>query len=943
MLAESQQPLKFFGRRSELLSLKHLLEQEAGNEPTGLCVSGDFGIGRSALLGEFRAMARKHRHNVIDLKLSNLGGVWRNLRISVAGGSVESRALADPLTDMVGVITEASRRGPLLVTADDLCQADEASLRALRKAVEESLRWPVVVAVSVRRVSPPRAPAQLAQLVHGMEKLVLEGLSEQETADLARAVLRHRPPPGFAAWCHRLTLGNPFLLTELLRWAPGADLSARKELTSSNAPVLPAVGEAVADCLNLINPVLPEIASILAVTGENGPDALPLIAKLSGNTLEQTLVAADQLVRLGFIADDGSFSLRHRLVAQALAGGMTAMARSAIHLSTATYLHQRGAAIQRTARQLVASSVWPDDTWPTEVLLEAARSAAQAGDYDTALSLVEHIRRTTKGEHYQQAVLLACDVLFLTDWERGMELALASLRELRDDDTRIRLLNRLDEALHTSRMDPVTTARGLAALHTTLRESGLEPWVRLCRLVSQWGLTDVTSAMEQLGDIVTALSLTDAPAATSPIVRAVNAFQALCSHQAGLDGAETVQQARNALDGLQPASSTFLCAVASALIVLVQNGLHEEAAARAQGLEQGDDLLQPIALVLSEAMIALSRGRVDAARSGLERLLEALPPAETRPDVPLRFLAVGMLAELHVEQGNAEEAWRLLKVHRCAGELGPGWLYLDILLARAGLWALEGDLDGAARDLTDLLRRARTGGVRIGSSLAWRRHGVDRLWQCGLVAEAEDAAMEQLQTAEKAGLPQERGRALRARARVSGSPRAEALLREAISLLQGDEVSAFDLAHAQADWGALLLRLGEGDRAVTALVEAVGIANRCGAKPLARHATALLTAGDPHSVPHTPLRGVLTLTGRERQVLLMATHGMSNRRIAESLEITRRTVELHLSSSYQKLGITGRRDFPELLSLPGVGPMLEVRTEYTFPAHGATESSTVAA
>ncbi|MEU3342352.1 LuxR C-terminal-related transcriptional regulator [Streptomyces sp. NPDC006668] len=725
------------------------------------------------------------------------------------------------------------------------------------------------------------------------------------------------------------------MLTELLRWASGSDLSAREELTLSNAPVLPTVRDAGARCLNLVDPGLLRIATMIAVTGENGPGDLPLLANLSGTTLEQTLAAADQLVQLGFIADDGTLALRHRLMTKALAGGMTAMARSAIHLSTATYLHQRGAAIQRTARHLVASSIRPDDTWPTEVLLEAARGAARAGDHDTALSFTEHTLRTADGEQYLRAVLLACDIRFLTDWERGVDLALASLRELRNEGARLQLLNKLGCALYMTQPDPTTMTRVLATVRATLVGSGLARWDRLYRVVNQWGLTNVASTMDQLGDIVAddAIPMAGKPAAATAIVRAVGAFKAFCTHLTGVDAGEAVRQARHALDEYERTSSTHPLGVPAALTVLVQNGLHEEAAARAQGLEHGDDPLQSEYLVLlMEATIPLGQGRVDAARSGLERLLRALPPAETRPAVPLRITAVGLLAELLAEQGDGEQAWKLLKLHRCAGELGPGWLYMDILLARAGLRAAAGDLDGAARDLRDMLRRTRTAGVHTGSTLAWRRHGVARLWQSGLITEAEDAAAEQVQMAEKAGLPLELGRALRAQARVSDGPRAEGLLREAIDLLQGDDAGAFDLAHAQVDLGARLLHLGEPDRAVAALVEAVGLAHGCGAQPLVQQATALLTAGDRHAAPHTPLRGVLTLTERERQVFLMATRGTSNRRIAETLGITRRTVELHLSSAYRKLGIAGRRDFPEMLSMPGVGPMLEVGTGGTCPA-----------
>lgn len=50
--------------------------------------------------------------------------------------------------------------------------------------------------------------------------------------------------------------------------------------------------------------------------------------------------------------------------------------------------------------------------------------------------------------------------------------------------------------------------------------------------------------------------------------------------------------------------------------------------------------------------------------------------------------------------------------------------------------------------------------------------------------------------------------------------------------------------------------------------------------------------------------------------------GSTNERIATTLHITRRTVELHLSSAYRKLDITGRKDFPHLFRTAGLWPLL---------------------
>lgn len=51
-----------------------------------------------------------------------------------------------------------------------------------------------------------------------------------------------------------------------------------------------------------------------------------------------------------------------------------------------------------------------------------------------------------------------------------------------------------------------------------------------------------------------------------------------------------------------------------------------------------------------------------------------------------------------------------------------------------------------------------------------------------------------------------------------------------------------------------------------------------------------------------------TLTARELEVIELLSKGYANKEIAHFLGIALRTVEVHLSVSYQKLGANGRAD-----------------------------------
>ncbi|OSP30242.1 hypothetical protein B7767_38980, partial [Streptomyces sp. 13-12-16] len=106
------------------------------------------------------------------------------------------------------------------------------------------------------------------------------------------------------------------------------------------------------------------------------------------------------------------------------------------------------------------------------------------------------------------------------------------------------------------------------------------------------------------------------------------------------------------------------------------------------------------------------------------------------------------------------------------------------------------------------------------------------------------------------------------------------------------------------------------------LRDAVALARRCGCVALARRAREELVGagGRMREVTVSPLD---MLTGTERTVATLVASGVTNREAAESLFVTVRTVELHLTSVYRKLGITRRAELADALHVdtpPAPGP-----------------------
>jgi DNA-binding CsgD family transcriptional regulator len=106
--------------------------------------------------------------------------------------------------------------------------------------------------------------------------------------------------------------------------------------------------------------------------------------------------------------------------------------------------------------------------------------------------------------------------------------------------------------------------------------------------------------------------------------------------------------------------------------------------------------------------------------------------------------------------------------------------------------------------------------------------------------------------------------------------------------------------------------LASSGTAREALREGLDEAERCHAHALAARAREeLRTAG---ARPRRgELRGRDVLTASETRVARMAATGMTNPEIAQTLFVTRRTVETHLTSAYRKLAVATRDQLPAAL------------------------------
>jgi DNA-binding CsgD family transcriptional regulator len=192
----------------------------------------------------------------------------------------------------------------------------------------------------------------------------------------------------------------------------------------------------------------------------------------------------------------------------------------------------------------------------------------------------------------------------------------------------------------------------------------------------------------------------------------------------------------------------------------------------------------------------------------------------------------------------------------------------------------------------------------------WRSLEAQALDRLGRREEALAVAEEELALARAWGAPWTVGRALRVLGTLRRADGLD-LLEEAVQVLEGSP-ARLEHAKALAAAGSAHRLARRPTEARDPLRRALELAEACGAAGLAEHIRSELYAAGarPRSAA---LSGPESLTASERRVADRAAAGETNRDIAQALFVTPKTVEVHLSSAYRKLGIRSRRELAAAL------------------------------
>ena len=931
-------------RGEELARLRAALAIAAGGEAGAVVlIEGPAGIGKTALLHAAAGQAAEDRLEVLtargaELESSFGGGLVRQLfepvvlglapneraellsgPAGLAGrlvGAAPAQERAEPgvavLHGLYWLTANLAERRPLALVVDDIHWGDEVSLRFLLYLAHRIETVPVAL-IAAARTAEPESPAELLRELAtgtGVGLLRPAPLSEQAVAGVVAAVVGE-PSPEFVSACLKASAGNPFLLQELLRAAVADRIEPSARGAALIEELVPAsVSHAILLRLGRLPSPAREFAVAVAVLGLGAE--LAQAAELVALDLGEAADAFDVLVAAEIFADRRPLDFVHPLVRSAIYADLPPSRRSSLHSRAAVIMRRAGAAPDRLAVHLL--SLPPaGDPEVADALVEAARASAARGAADTAIAYLRRALEEPPADDRRHAVLLA---LGTTETRISDPHAVASLRAAQasapDDDALVSATLALGLTLvYAERMEDAAMAMQPAI--DELSEKG-HPGAMLLegRLL---GASALNYHGAQIGDSRIERARRFAETVERPPYTLVSVLTEWDAARGEGPADEVAARAERAIVERSPNDPTANApGDFHAYMALILCGRY--ALARrliAERIDEGRRLGNLALLTVMStfaASAALRQGDLAAAE---EHARTAVDIDALHPVPLLTPFAGAMLAGTLIELDELDEADAALQAAAPKGGTEPPTIsWARLLGIRGRLRLAQGRVDEALASSVACgaqLDRHRQPGP---ATHPWRSDAALALRALDRSQDALDMTKDELDRARVFGESCATGIALRVLGLVEGGRRGIDHLQEAVKVLESSEAR---LEHGLAlyELGAALRRANRRAEAREPLRAALDIAVHLDARRLRNRAEEELraTGARPRRLM---LSGLESLTASERRVARLAVEGRTNREIAQSLFVTARTVEGHLTVVYRKLDIHSRDALPAALA-----------------------------
>ena len=823
---------------------------------------------------------------------------------------------------LLGLLDRIGQRQPVMLVFEDLHWAD-ASTRDLIAFLARNLRDARAVLVLTYRADDLHRRHPLRPLIADLERdpdverVALTGLERAELVRLLGEISDEPPPDDVVDELLARSDGNPFYVEELV----AAGGVGRGLPTTLADVILDRVG-------GLSDPTQAMLHNA-AVLGYEVDDVL--LAQVTDQPISAVTAALREAIfDQQLVIDGGSCRFRHALVREALYDDLLPGERERLHVAAAAAIeasdrfdeHERWALL---AHHWDAAAIAPKAfAASVRAGIEAEKVYAfadAAAQFERALRLHGQVDGADDGEMSRAELLLrAANAIHASSFsQRAITLAEAALRELGDDappERRARVLERIAR---------LNWALGHGARAVEVYEQSVAilddrpPSPEKAYALSALGQSLMLRNHYRSAEVVLQRAMEVAAEVGDDGVRGLTRVRALCSLGPGLVGLGRVDAAMDAM--LEAQALSVLFGDEEDVNRLYTNLLHVEyfggryADAERTGPDGVDYSVSTgyqrhygqsiignwVAALLCAGKwddavavradprippgdpygdlrwvpLLLGRGRIDEARSLIERLLVDTVDAD---DVQFRGLALMQAAELAALDERWDDARSLI------GQTLELAAPTDDQYYTARAYALGVTIEAD--------RPAATRSTPIADRLA----AAAASWEAGLSAQLPEVrAWLAVAAAE--------------RSRVHGTDTADEWA--AVASTWDDVGQPYRAALARYRQVDALLRARSRDEAAAVAREVLRVASSLGAVPLETLVRQLAQRArlDVSATPAAPERdpvAALNLTPREVDVLTLLAQGRTNRQIGETLFISEKTASVHVTNLLRKLGVPNR-------------------------------------
>jgi ATP/maltotriose-dependent transcriptional regulator MalT len=623
------------------------------------------------------------------------------------------------------------------------------------------------------------------------------------------------------------------------------------------------------------------------------------------------------LADAGILEPGRPLTFIHPIVLSGLYSELSSAERAQGHREAARLLGEQPGSEERIAQHLLASEPAADE-WSVDRLLDAARTATRTAAPESAAHYLRRALAEPPRQDQRSSILLALGIAEaragLPDWRSHLEDAVECAT---DEAARVDAAIVLGVALSRAQR-PADAVDVLDRAEATLDPADEERRVLIDAVAAGVELVNAVPASAAAGRRRAARERAETDESPPPELLAVAAFIATVTNEPAASGAQLALRALGAGRELlarvprRPwiSEASWFAQTGVALLAAERRDelrpLLDESIAQARA--SGDSGTLAIGLAL-RGWLAFRLGDLTAAEVDTSTALAA---PELRAPTLFRVLNGGVLAGALLEQGELDTAEEVLAP--LEGQVESDSLTAAVLrLARGRLRLAHGRIDEGLADFLGVGRLATRAGVTCPGFLSWRSEAALAHLALAEHEPARRLAEEELELAETYGAPRALGIAQRAAGLVAGGDRGVSLLRDAVGAFERAD-ARLERARALADLGAMLRRRNRQTEARDLLRDALDTAHRMGARPLAGRAETELrgSGGRPRRIV---LSGLDSLTAGERRIAELAGRGLSNREIAQTLFVTNRTVEGHLTNVYRKLRVDSRTKLQAALAV----------------------------